>query len=192
MLAGPNGAGKSTFYEAFLSDSPLPFLNADAFAEETGVDSFEAARILDSTRQRMIEDGLGFITETVFSDPYGYKLGLLRNAITAGYDVTLVFIGIASAELSANRVEKRVAEGGHDVPRDRLESRFVRSLDNLREAITFVTTIEVFDNSLDDTPYRKVATFHAGELTWRMRGAIPGWCRELVAPPSKRRPTKRR
>jgi predicted ABC-type ATPase len=34
MLAGPNGAGKSTFYDVFLADSPLPFLNADLFAEK--------------------------------------------------------------------------------------------------------------------------------------------------------------
>ena len=29
FLAGPNGAGKSTFYETFLRDSGLPFVNAD-------------------------------------------------------------------------------------------------------------------------------------------------------------------
>jgi predicted ABC-type ATPase len=96
MLAGPNGAGKSTFYDVFLADSPLPFLNADLFAAETGVDSLEAARILDAMRERMIEDQLGFITETVFSDPYGQKLGMLRKAIDAGYAVTLVYIGLAS------------------------------------------------------------------------------------------------
>jgi predicted ABC-type ATPase len=72
MLAGPNGAGKSTFYDAFLAESPLPFLNADLVAAELQLDSFEAARLLDATRQRRIEDGLGFITETVFSDPYGH------------------------------------------------------------------------------------------------------------------------
>lgn len=192
MLAGPNGAGKSTFYDAFLSESPLPFLNADVIAAELQLESFEAARVLDATRQRRIDDGLGFITETVFSDPFGHKLNLLRNAIAAGFDVTLVFIGIANTELSARRVAQRVAHGGHDVPRDRLESRFTRSLTNLREAIRFVPRVEIFDNSLVESPYRKVATFHAGELTWRMRGAIPDWCRDFVAAPSKRRPTRRR
>jgi predicted ABC-type ATPase len=186
MLAGPNGAGKSTFYDAFLADSPLPFLNADVVAAELQLDSFEAARVLDATRQRRIDDGLGFITETVFSDPYGHKLTLLRDALAAGFDVTLVFVGIASAELSARRVAQRVAQGGHDVPRDRIDARFERSIANLREAIPFVPVVEIFDNSLVDTPYRKVATFMAGELTWRMRGAIPKWCRDSVKPTAPR------
>ncbi|MBA3455116.1 MAG: ATPase, partial [Deltaproteobacteria bacterium] len=88
VLAGPNGAGKSTFYDVFLSESELLFLNADLFAAETGIDSFDAARILDETRARMIQDGIGFITETVFSDPHGAKLTMLRSAVEAGFDVT--------------------------------------------------------------------------------------------------------
>lgn len=192
MLAGPNGAGKSTFYELYLSGSPLPFLNADMFAVETGVDSLEAARILDATRQRMIDDGLGFITETVFSDPYGHKLTLLRDAITAGFDVTLVFIGLATPELSAMRVEQRVAHGGHNVPRDRLKSRFARSIANLREAIAFVSTIEIFDNSLVETPYRKLATYRNGELVWRDAAALPSWARKVIAPSKARQTVKRR
>src|SRR5213078_2666804 len=126
VLAGPNGAGKSTFYDVFLAASPLPFLNADLFAAETGVDSLEAARILDATRDRMIEQRLGFITETVFSDPHGAKLDMLHKAVDAGYDVTLIYIAVQSAKLSALRVDQRVARGGHDVPRDRIASRFTR------------------------------------------------------------------
>ena len=185
MLAGPNGAGMSTYYDVFLADSLLPFLNADLFAAETDIDSFEAARILDATRARMIDDRLGFITETVFSDPHGAKLDMLRQAVEAGYDVTLIYIGIASADLSARRVDQRIARGGHDVPRDRLASRYERSLANLRQAITSVPNVEIFDNSLIDEPYRHVASFKDGTLAWRMDGALPSWCRGIV--PAKRR-----
>lgn len=192
MLAGPNGAGKSTFYDAFLADSPLMFLNADLFAAETGVDSLEAARILDATRSRMIADRLGFITETVFSDPYGEKLGVLRNAVDAGYEVTLIYIGIANAELSSLRVDQRVARGGHDVPRDRIASRFKRSLANLKEATAFVPAVELFDNSLVEAPYRHVATFKAGALHWRIKGTLPGWCRGIVRSSQRRASSTRR
>ncbi|MGE5186317.1 MAG: zeta toxin family protein [Acidobacteriota bacterium] len=185
MLAGPNGAGKSTYYDAFLGDSPLPFLNADLFAAETGVDSLEAARVLDATRDRMIDDRLGFITETVFSDPYGEKLAMLRNAVDAGYDVTLVYIGIANAELASRRVDQRLAHGGHDVPRDRLASRYERSLANLKRAIELVPTVELFDNSFVDEPYRHVASFEQGTPVHRAVGILPAWCRGLV--PSRRR-----
>jgi predicted ABC-type ATPase len=187
VLAGPNGAGKSTFYDSFLAGSPLPFLNADLFAAETGIDSFEAARILDATRDRMIESGLGFITETVFSDQQGAKLAMLRKAVDAGFDVTLIYIGIASSELSARRVDQRIAIGGHDVPRDRIASRFARSLANLAQAIAFVPTVQLYDNSSADEPYRPVATFERSRLVSRMRGKLPRWALAVLRSPRRRR-----
>ncbi len=187
MLAGPNGAGKSTFYDVFLRESPLPFLNADLLAAELKIDSLEAARILDATRERMIEDRLGFITETVFSDPYGAKLDMLKAAVDHGYDVTLIYIGVASAELSARRVDQRVAIGGHDVPRERIASRFKRSLTNLRKAIELVPNVVLHDNSSYDDPYRHVATFVSGVLTVRTPGAVPRWARPILAGKSRSR-----
>lgn len=184
VIAGPNGAGKSTFYDAFLAESPLPFLNADLFAAETGVDSAEAARILDATRDRMIADRLGFITETVFSDPYGAKLAMMRAAVDAGYDVTLVYIGIASVDLSARRIDQRVATGGHDVPRDRLAPRFQRSLANLKQALAFVPAVDIYDNSSVDEPYQRIASFRGGSLALRAP-KIPRWARQIV--PRERR-----
>jgi predicted ABC-type ATPase len=186
VLAGPNGAGKSTFYDIFLPGSPLPFLNADLFAAQTGVDSLEAARILDATRERMIEERLGFLTETVFSDPHGAKLEMLRKAIGAGYDVTLIYIGVSSAELSARREDQRIELGGHDVPRDRIAPRFARSMQNLATAITFVPVVEIYDNSSVEQPYRLVATFRRGALHRRMPGIAPRWTRVVVPPRRKR------
>jgi predicted ABC-type ATPase len=185
LLAGPNGAGKSTFYDAFLADSPLPFLNADLFAAEIGIDSLEAARILDATRDRMIDDGLGFITETVFSDPQGLKVEMLRRAVDAGYDVKLIYIGVMSAELLPRRIDQRIARGGHDVPRDRIAARFERSLENLRRSIAVVPAIELFDNSSVETPYRHIATFSNGKLHWRAPGQLPRWARSVI--PTMRR-----
>ncbi len=187
VLAGPNGAGKSTFYDTFLAESPLPFLNADLFARETGIDSLEAARIMDATRERMIDERLGFITETVFSDPRGTKLGMLRKAVDAGHDVILIYIGVANAELAARRVDQRIAMGGHDVPRDRIGPRFERSLENLRAALDFVPRVELYDNSSTEDPYRLVATFDGGSPSSRMPGVIPHWARRLMrSAPSKR------
>jgi predicted ABC-type ATPase len=180
VLAGPNGAGKSTFYKVFLSARPLPFLNADSVAANMSVDSMEAARILDADRARRIAGGIGFITETVFSDPYGHKLDMLRAAVEAGYDVTLLYIGLTSARLSALRVDQRVLRGGHDVPRDRIASRYTRSLANLNQAIAFVPSVKLYDNSSADDPFQHVATFHDGALTFRMKGRLPMWTRGIV------------
>ena len=180
VIAGPNGAGKSTFYKAFLARMDLPYLNADDVEAETGLDSIEAARLLDTMRAQMIDDEMGFITETVFSDPYGSKLDMIRSAVEAGYDVVLIYIGLASPELSERRVDQRIAKGGHDVPRDRLASRYERSLANLKEALAFVPTVKLYDNSLADEPFRPVATFQNGAITSRMKGRMPGWARGLV------------
>lgn len=178
VLAGPNGAGKSTFYDVFLAGSPLPFLNADAFAKATGLGAFEAARALDAARAGRIADGQGFITETVFSDPFGAKLDMLRTAVDAGFDVTLLYIGLASAELSARRIEQRVAAGGHDVPRERVAPRY--ELENLAKAIEIVPSVKLYDNSSADEPYRLIATIERGAFQKRCRGRLPRWARALA------------
>jgi predicted ABC-type ATPase len=178
MLAGPNGAGKTTFYREFLATSTLPFLNADEFEARTGVASLEAARILDAVRDDMVARGAGFITETVFSDPVGSKLGLLRRAVDAGYFVAMIYVGV-DAELSALRIDQRVAAGGHDVPRDRIASRFERSLANLREAIRFVTLAKIYDNSSLDEPYRLLAQFESGKRSLVVK-PLPPWAKWLA------------
>ena len=66
------------------------------------------------------------------------------------------------------------------MPRDRIASRFKRSLENLRKAIEFVPAVELYDNSLADEPYRHVATFKAGALQWRTAGRLPTWARGIV------------
>jgi predicted ABC-type ATPase len=183
VLAGPNGAGKSTFYETFLGKVRLPFLNADLVEARTGIPSFEAARILDAMRDEWIARRAGFITETVFSDPVDAKLAMLGKAVDAGYDVTLVYIGIEPA-LCPLRIDQRVAAGGHDVPRDRIASRFTRSLENLRVAIRFVPVVKVYDNSAVDEPYLLVLRFEHGRRTYRAPGRLPRWAGQL----SRRKP----
>lgn len=178
VLAGPNGAGKSTFHTEFLSELRLPFLNADIIEARTGIPSVEAARMLDKIREELIERRTGFVTETVFSDPFGAKLALLRKAIDAGYDVTLIYIAAELAVLSL-RIDQRVATGGHDVPRDRIANRFKRSLANLRSAIEFVPLVKIYDNTSVDDPFRLVAVFEGGKRLFLQR-PLPRWARPIV------------
>lgn len=190
LIAGPNGGGKSTFYDSHLADSPLPFLNADVVAAGTGIDSFEAARFLDAQRDALIGEHRGFITETVLSDPAGAKLGMLESAMAAGYDVIVIYIG-APPELLGLRVDQRVARGGHDVPRDELQSRFVRSLQNLRKAIDLGITVRIYDNGSASEPHRLLAVFAKRRVEWQCAGPIPDWARSILRR-GGRRPAKRR
>jgi predicted ABC-type ATPase len=85
-----------------------------------------------------------------------------------------VFIGLECAELSLARVIQRVAGGGHNVPDDKLQERFPRSLDNLREALSFVDHVFTFDNSSSSTPFRPVAIWESGNLQQTFQ-PVPAW-----------------
>ncbi|HVR36249.1 MAG TPA: hypothetical protein VMS21_10420 [Methylomirabilota bacterium] len=180
MLAGPNGAGKSTFHEAFLPDSGLPFVNADRIAAAAGLEPYEAARAADLLRRQFIDRRAGFIAETVFSDPVGDKLALLKEAMKTGFDVTLIFIGLASIPLAHARVAARVQRGGHDVPDAKIAARFPRTLENLKQAIRFVPRVRVYDNSDANDPFRLVAEFVKGTREFGNPRLDPRWLRGIV------------
>lgn len=180
FLAGPNGAGKSTFFESFLKDSGLPFVNADRIGAALGVSDSEAAAAADAARAQLLAEGVSFITETVFSDPVGAKLQFLRDAMTAGYRVMIYFIGISSAQLSGARVAQRVRAGGHDVPPERLERRFRQSLENLRQALTFVPEVHVYDNSSAEIPYRLVLSVRENRPEFAA-DPLPDWLRPIIS-----------
>ena len=187
VVAGPNGAGKSTFIRRYLHDLGLPYINADHIARilkasepnlsQRDLDrrAFDEAERL---RDDLLEARVGFCTETVFSDPVGSKLDFLERARVAGFFVTLVFICVEHAAISIGRVEQRVAQGGHDVPVDRLLTRFPRTLKNLRGAVPIVNEAFLFDNSDPDAPYRPVAVYADGRLAEQFP-PLPRWTQGL-------------
>ena len=178
-LAGPNGAGKSTFFEVHLKTSGLRFLNADLLAHEFEVDAYEAARMAAALRVELVKQRESFIFETVFSDPVGDKLGFLKETAEAGYSIVLCFIGIADASVSEQRVAIRVARGGHDVPTEKLISRFPRTLANLAAALRALPCVLIFDNDDLQTPFRHVAVFMNGRCM-QLNKPIPSWLKQLL------------
>jgi predicted ABC-type ATPase len=181
-LAGSNGAGKSTFFRRYLAATKYPFVNAAEIARKLGgpVDdrlSRIASDLAEETRGRHVGRRESFVMETVFSDPIGEKVEFLASARAQGYCVILVFIGLASAELSRGRVLQRVRdEGGHDVPDDRIESRYPRTLENLKRALPRVDLALVLDNSSPSEPYGFVALWRDG-CPVKTTESPPEWCR---------------
>jgi len=161
-LAGSNGAGKTTFHGAHLEAAGLRFVNADDLARELGIDPYAAAELAEHLRETLVQQRESFVFETVFSDPVGDKLDFLRRADAAGYAVVLCFIGLASPELSDERVAMRVLQGGHDVPTELLLARYPRTLRNLGRAVRELPHVLVYDNSDLARPFRKVAEFERG------------------------------
>lgn len=187
FLAGPNGAGKSTFFDEYLSDLGLPYVNADRIARVLRDAEPDASRAdidrrafvrAEELRAALVEARLSFCTETVFSDPASAKVKLLEHARRRGFTTFLIFIGLDGPELSIARVKQRVGQGGHDVPDDKLRARFPQTLANLRAAIPVVDEAFVLDNSSYDQPYRVVAVYAGGRLVSR-HPPLPAWARGL-------------
>lgn len=179
-IAGPNGAGKTTFCHSHLSKTGLRFVNADFLSAELAIDPYRAARTAAALREAMIQQRESFVFETVLSDPVGDKIAFLERATDRGYAVVLCYIGLTSSEQSSERVALRVLQGGHDVPEDKLRARFPRTLANLREAISRLPHVLIFDNSNLSEPFREIAVFERGEPK-QLNEPLPEWLRELLS-----------
>ncbi|MEO6970214.1 MAG: zeta toxin family protein [Chthoniobacterales bacterium] len=177
-LAGPNGAGKTTFYNAHLRDAGLRFINADDIAAQLNIGAYEAAAVANAVRLELFRQRVSFVFETVFSDPVGDKLKFLKNAADSGYAVVLCYVGIADAATSEDRVAMRVSQGGHDVPSEKLEGRFARTLANLKVAIHQLPLVLIYDNSDLGVPFRKVAEYQQG-IAHFLTKPLPDWLAKL-------------
>lgn len=178
-LAGPNGAGKSTFYNKNLAAHALPFVNADIIARDLHLDPYEAATKADLIRRNLLQQRSTFAFETVFSDPVGDKVAFLKFAVSLGYTVVLVFIGVANPAQSEERVTIRVAQGGHDVPNEKLKERFPRTLQNLQNAIKELPHVLVYDNSEFRREHRLIAVFQNSRQIWQSQ-SLPAWFLEIL------------
>lgn len=165
-IAGPNGAGKSTFYDAFVRDAGLRFINADDIGRQLGIDPYDAAAMANALREELARQRESFVFETVLSDPVGNKVAFLENAAASGYNVVLCFVGIPNATVSDERVAMRVSQGGHDVPAAKLKARFARTLKNLKAAMRSLPVVLIFDNSDLSSPYRRIAEYRKGKQTF--------------------------
>ncbi len=173
-VAGPNGAGKTTFYHSFLAATGLRLVKADVLAKQLNLTPYSAANVAAGIRRQLVKRQESFAFETVFSDPVGEKVQFLTDATDAGYDVTLCFIGLASAKISETRVAMRVSQGGHGIPPDKLQARYQRSLNNLKLAIENLGRVIVFDQSDLRNPFRCLARFEQGKPVV-LAQPLPSW-----------------
>ncbi len=178
-VAGPNGAGKTLFYYSHLQDSGLRLVNANKLAKELQLDPYVAADAADALRRALVRRRESFVFETVFSDPAFDKIAFLKETAEDGYTVVLCFIGIDGPEMSEQRVAMRVSQGGHDVPEEKLQSRFPRTLANLKSALHELPHVLVFDNNDLGQPFRRVAVFERGRPL-EATEQLPQWLQPML------------
>jgi len=161
IIAGPNGSGKTTITKQLLSHTwaqDCLYINPDDIAEnEFGSwnlpeASLKAAQKAQMLREECLRERRSLVFETVFSATD--KIGYIERAISAGYFVRLFFICTDSPEINIARIERRKRKGGHGVPRDKIISRFGKSIWNCGVAISFVDRAYIYDNSVQDADPR--------------------------------------
>ncbi|HME71695.1 MAG TPA: zeta toxin family protein [Myxococcota bacterium] len=182
LIAGINGAGKTSFYYDFLKDHTpgAEFVNADEmeqlrWPDAVGQHSYEAAELASRRRDELIAEGSSFVAETVFSHPS--KIGLIDRARAAGFQVILYHIHVSTPELAVARVRTRVSMGGHDVPAGKVEARYPRTLELIRDAVQHADRAYVFDNSRIGCGFTHVLTFDSGHIQ-TFGSYLPNWVKD--------------
>jgi predicted ABC-type ATPase len=191
MVAGPNGAGKTTLVNLLRAQGIDlgEYINPDDIARElTGAYDArvrQAQGIADRRREGLIEKKISFSFETVMSHPS--KVDILVRAKEAGFLVRLFFVGTDDPQTNIERVALRVAQGGHDVPEDKVVARWARTMELLSEAISSAHETFVFDNSVAELLQAGPRlVFHRSSSSrkgsWRDRSfpPIPDWVRHYV------------
>ncbi|MCL2785033.1 MAG: zeta toxin family protein [Propionibacteriaceae bacterium] len=146
VFAGPNGSGKTTATRG--ASVTGVYVNADDIKSESGCSDLEAAQIAERLRESLLRAGADFTFETVLST--SRNLDLIQRAKASGYEVTSVFVLTVNVSINVARVRGRVATGGHNVPEEKIRSRYERSLANLPALANLSDTIVVIDNTGDD------------------------------------------
>lgn len=184
VVAGPNGSGKTTLTARLKQDhwsEGVEYLNPDEIARDRFGDwnspeaVLAAARWTENRREQLLQSGSGIAFETVLSAPD--KLEFLQRARAAGYFVRAFFVGTSNPIINAARVAARLLEGGHQVPLDKIVSRYGRSLANLSVLSRVAQRTYVYDNSIDGADARLCARFQDGLLR-KLYADPPAWVME--------------
>lgn len=165
LVAGPNGAGKTTVAQSLsytLGLHLLRSLNPDNVSKELlqqrGNYTFasapddmlrstflEAASSVFERSKTAVESGEAICLETVLStDKYRE---LVQIVLKRGGFFGLIYVAVSSTAISARRIAARVRLGGHDVPSNKLVSRWQRSLEQLPWFVNRAQVAFIYDNS---------------------------------------------
>lgn len=138
VIAGPNGAGKTSFAREYLSEdrAGFTFVNADEIARSIAAPTLSqaqldvwAARAMLNHIDALVAARADFVVETTLASlTYATKILSWRRT---GYRVILLYLRLPSVEASIERVRRRVAAGGHDIPSEVIRRRFAKSLNYL-------------------------------------------------------------
>ena len=181
IIAGPNGSGKSSLYNRSDIEGwggSVWIINPDLLTQhivEHEALALEAANLAAVQRIELwlntsLEVYQTIGVETVLSSSK-YRV-LVERAQDRGFEVRMMFVLLQSADLQLERVRIRVANGGHDVPEDKLRSRRTRSFEQLAWFAGRVDRLTIFDNSAGE-PELMASKRAAAPIVWHRRPPAP-------------------
>ena len=154
VFAGPNGSGKSTLIANLYLEGKLKveYINADVYCNTFFKDVQDeelrnkAAMFFTTNKvKQYISEGKSFCYETVLSHPS--KIELLQEAKKHGYKIVSTFVYTTNPEINVERVASRAKQGGHDVPKEKIVSRYSRALELGKKLSEISDCFSKFDNS---------------------------------------------
>ncbi len=140
------------------------------------VNSYYASICADFIRHELLKSKISFTFETVMSSRD--KIKFLQKAQANGYKVYLYFITTQDPIINISRVDNRVKQGGHSVPKDKIVSRYYRSMELLSEAIKFTSRAYIFDNSSQDRLW--IAQIDNGKQIEFKNNIVPKWTEDYL------------
>ena len=182
VIAGPNGSGKTTITSKILKHEWLEgavYINPDQVAQDRFGDwnspeaVLQAAQYCEEERENCLRNKQSLIFETVLSSEG--KVDFIRRAREAGYFIRLFFVSTNHPSVNAARIAQRVINGGHDVPINKIISRYQKAIVNCKRCAALVDRVYVYDNSIDNVDARLLYRMSNGKLFKQYTEDIPEW-----------------
>ena len=196
VLAGVNGAGKSSVAGAALRAAGGEFFDPDVAARELlatnpGLTVLAANALAWEIGRSRLERALAHGESFAFETTLGGRTicDLMLAGVARGAEIHLSFVGLSSPELHIERVRRRVAAGGHDIPQEKIRERFTTSRENLVRLLPHLATLYLYDNS--DDAFSEKGLGPAPLLLLHMERArivrrvaldqVPAWAKPILA-----------
>jgi len=193
VLAGVNGAGKSSVAGARLRGRGLAYWNPDEqtqrLLEADSTLSLEEANAEAWLQgKELLEEFCANGESVIFETTLGGQTitEVLDRGARGGKRIRMIYVGLASLELHVQRVARRVAAGGHDIPEDRIRERYRRSPGNVIHLLPLLADLELYDNSREIGPDRIADPLHIMSCAARivdLKVPVPGvphWAMPIV------------
>lgn len=179
ILAGVNGAGKSTLFSLIPSIGEIEKINLDEVVRQIGdwkntQDVIKAGKLVVSRINRYFDNGISFSQETTLCGHSIFKN--IKRAKGLGYRIEMYYVGLDSVDIAKQRIKARVMRGGHGIPDEDVEKRYVESLRNLSIALHQCDIVTIYDNT---EHFQRFAVYEQGELV-RITERVPRWYQVLL------------